>query len=199
LRAQEVDNKASLQAQDKAAQTQYAQTLKACATKLAPAQCQRQAKLDFNTAKHAISVKRNSLDQQIKRDKQSKQNAETANNVATAKQGKAPDGSPLARPPLAKPAPKNKTTPAPMSKPSAVKNLAPKKSLSKKGAPPKGVHSGGALSAQPTPEQRRDNVAKFAANEQAVAARKNQVTQKQRKRQAKDDARRASGFRVDKP
>jgi hypothetical protein len=197
--AQATESKASLQAQDSAAQTQYAQALKICATKLAPAQCQRQATLDFKTAKHDIALKRDALATQVKRDKYNKEALKKANNSASGKLGNAPDGSALARPPLVKQSPQKKSTPVAMSKQMPVKPAAKKQPLAKKGAPPKGVHPAGSLSRQPTPDQRRANLAKFAANEQAVAARQTQTSQKQSKRQTKDNARRAAGFVVDKP
>jgi hypothetical protein len=197
--AQVSDTKASLLAQEQAAQSHYAQTLNACAKKIASAECSRQAQLDFKQTQHTLRLKREALDVQAKRDKLAKSAAEKADNVATAKQGIGADGKPLARTPLAKPSQKNKTAPAPLSKTSPPKAAKPKAPMTQRGKPAKGVHSGGSLTAQPTPEQRRDNVAKFASKEQLIALRKTQSAQKKSKRQAKDDARRAAGYTVDKP
>ncbi len=190
---------AELSVEDKAVQAQYAQALKACAGKIAPAQCQRQAMLDFKQAQHAVKIKRDALDVQTKRDKQIKNATEKANNVATSKQGVSADGKPLERAPLSKKTLPTKNKTAPLSKQSPFKNATKKERLAKQGKPAKGVHTSGSLGTQPTPDQRRDNVAEFAKKEQLIAARKAETAQKKNKRQAKDDARRAAGYAVDKP
>ncbi len=198
VRAQAGDTLASLQIQDKQAQAAYAQTLQICAAKLAPAQCQRQAKLDFEQTQHRLKLKREAIELQNRRDKQSKLQAEKARNLATGQQGLGADGKPLAREPMSKPEPKQRTAPQPISQPGAVKLPAVKEPMSQPIKRPKGEHSG-TLVAQPTPEQRRSNVAQFAGNEQAIAARKLSIEQKKAERLARDNARRAAGFAVDKP
>jgi hypothetical protein len=55
------------------------------------------------------------------------------------------------------------------------------------------------LAAQPTPEERRANVAAVAKKETDIAIRKTHVQSKQAKRAEKDAKRRAAGFEVDKP
>lgn len=196
------DTKASLQAEEKAAKTQYASTVQACTSKLAPAQCQRQAGLDYKQAQHAIKLRREAADVANKQTKHDKTQVDKAQNTATAKQGiDAATGKPLERAPLTKPRPPKNNTTQPLSKQQATKsNNAPKQPMAKKETPKtKSTAPKKPLTVQPTPEQRRANVAAVAKKEVEIATRKTQAHSKQTKRAAKDAQRRAAGYTVDKP
>jgi hypothetical protein len=84
LQAPKADTKASLQAQEIAAKTQHSQTMQACAVQLAPAQCQRQARLDYKQADHVIKQKRDALDVQAKQSKHAQHLAQKAQANARA-------------------------------------------------------------------------------------------------------------------
>lgn len=183
--AQTLDTLASLKSDEQTAQSQYTQTMKTCGEKLAPAQCQRQAGLDFKQAKQAVKIKRDALNLRTRQEKQ-------AQHVSNAQANYSPA--------VSKQSPQTKSAHAPLSKPVVIKpdKVHPKK-LSSKSKPPKAVHRSGSLSAQPTPTQRSSNAA-ARVNKQASAVERQQVSvDKVSKRLAKDAARRAAGHTVDKP
>jgi hypothetical protein len=194
-------NKTSFEAEQKAAQTQYASAVQFCDSKLAPAQCKRQAGLDYKQVQHDIKLRREAADVATKQAKHDKSQAEKAQNTATAKQGLDAAGKPLERAPLTKPHPQKKSPTQPLSKQEAAKKPAASKSPMAKKETPKAQPTAPKkpLVAQPTPEQRRANVAMFAKKETDIAARKAQAQSKQAKRAAKDAQRRQAGYAVDKP
>jgi hypothetical protein len=183
--AQTLDSLASLKSEEQAAQAQYSQSLKACGEKLAPAECQRSAGLDFQQAKQAVKIKRDALNLRSRQDKQAQHASNAQANYS---------------PTVPKQSPQGKSAHAPLSKPVAIKadKNTPKK-LSQAGKPPKTVHRSGSLSAQPSPEQRSAN-AGARVNKQALRVERQQASvDKVNKRLAKDAARRAAGHTVDKP
>ncbi len=201
--AQTTPTQNNFTAEEKAAKAQYAGAVRACASKLAPAQCQRQASLDYKQAQHAIKLRRDAADVANKQAKHDKSQADKARNAATAKQGVDAAGKPLVRAPLTKPHPPKNSVTQPLSKQQPAKsNTRPKPPMAKKETPkPKPTPSAPKkpLTAQPTPDQRRANVATFAKKEAEIATRKTQAQNKQAQRAAKDAQRRAAGFVVDKP
>jgi hypothetical protein len=194
-------NKASFDAEQKAAKAQYASAVQACSSQLAPAQCKRQAGLDYKQAQHEIKLRREAGDVAKRQAKLDKSQAEKAQNTATAKQGIDVAGRPLERAPMTKPQPRQKSSTKPLSKQEAVKAPSANKSPMTKKETPKAQPTSPKkpLAAQPTPEQRRANVANFAKKETDLVARKTQAQVKQAKRAAKDAQRRAAGYVVDKP
>jgi hypothetical protein len=195
------DSKASFDTQQKAAKAQYASAVQACDSKLAPAQCKRQAGLDYKQAQHEIKLRREAADVATKQAKHDKSQADKAQNTATAKQGIDPSGKPLERAPLTKPHPPKKSPTKPLSKQETAKTPAASKSPMAKKETPKAKPTAPKkpLTAQPTPEQRRANVANFAKKETDIATRKAQAQSKQANRAAKDAQRRQAGYAVDKP
>jgi hypothetical protein len=183
--AQTLDSLASLKSEEQAAQAQYAQTMKACGEKLAPAQCQRQAGLDFKQAKHSVKIKRDALNLRNRQEKQAQHTSNAQANYSPA---------------VPKQLPQTKSAHAPLSKPVAIKpDKSSKEKLSQKSKPPKAVHRGGSLSTQPTPAQRAANAAATSQHQALAVARQQTSVDKVNKRLAKDAARRAAGHTVDKP
>ncbi len=183
--AQTLDTLDSLKTDEQLAQTQYAETLKTCANKLAPAQCKRQAGLDFNQAKHAVKIKRDALSLRTRQEKQAQHVADMQSNHDPA---------------VAKLTPTNTSRPERISKPvGAKKEKSSPEKLTPKSKPPKMVHRNEHLSTQPMATQRSTH-ALDTARKQAHAAERQQATvTKANKRIAKDAARRAAGYTVDKP
>lgn len=179
--------------------------LRQCAAHIAPAQCQRQAQLDQNSRKHAIKLKRSALNTQDKQREHAEKTAQADRAKANTIHGKDAAGAPLPRAPLSKVNPNKNTSSSkrPLSQPSTAGAAAPKgdkKPLLNQGKRKQAASTPKKpLSAQPSVDQRRSNVAKSAGKEGEVALRKTKAQQKQAKRAVKDQARQAAGYTVDKP
>ncbi len=146
-------------------QKKYDAAVSACASKLAPAQCKRQARLSKDQAVHAAKLERAAARTEAKKLEQSQKAAQP---------------------------PKRSTEQSSLGGPSA-----PRKPMASKAAPPKAKHTGKALSATSSLEERRAYAAKQAKLQESVAQRKVQANKNAADREAKNQKRREAGYKVD--
>lgn len=102
--------KGQTQAQELALQSQYKQAHEACANRIAPAQCQREARLSFEKQKQDNKIKNDALKAQANRNKYAQRKANEAGETKAPSQFKqaatsSSEPSPLSRPSSPKAAP----------------------------------------------------------------------------------------------